>query len=142
VRSGGTFTPDTGWTGRHIDVWTCDSRGRGLRRVLRDRDQPDWSPHGTRLLTANGLAGLNRLLVTDAAGRYGRYLGRATSYASQPVWSPDGRSIAFSNFGLHVGDAAGRAADTLVTEVDGANYTIDGVDKPSWQPLPRRRRGR
>jgi TolB protein len=80
--------------------------GTGLQRLLGTRpgDQnPDWSPDGTRLVFWNGSLATEtgEIYVSDADGSNRRLLTRHNRKDPRPpsdqypVWSPDGRLIAF-----------------------------------------------
>ena len=74
-----------------------------------DQNNPDWSPDGTRL-TFTVADGRDDLWVVDAEGENARVLADCSSpciYYDDPVWSPDGQSIAACKFVEKGGDAVG-----------------------------------
>ncbi len=58
--------------------------------------QPAWSPDGSRIVFA-GLAGKTRLYVVNADGSEARPLP-GTSNPDEPVFTPDGSSVAFARY--------------------------------------------
>jgi Tol biopolymer transport system component len=113
------------------------------RRLVASGRSPDWSPNGGRLLIIRPLPRLTfddamgRMYVVGAHGRGLRRLGRVND-ASGPVWSPDGRWIAYNRFdaGIYakrLGTSA-PAQEVAITQVSGESGTVSSFD-PTWRPL-------
>lgn len=105
-------------------IYTMSPTGRIVRRVA-SGTEPDWSPYGQWLLYAAPDGGSTevRRVFSPRPG---------ISRAGDPAFSPDGRSIVFSDDG-----------GLYVIRVDGSGLRKVGSvtgDAPTWQPLPRRRR--
>jgi Tol biopolymer transport system component len=118
-------------------VYSADSKGRA-RRLVSSGVSPDWSPNGRRLAlvrpTSAGPVG--RLYTVAATGRDVRRVGRSKN-TSHPVWSPDGRWLAYYGFdlGIHVKRVGSPAQATEVapTQVSGESGSVVSFD-PAWRP--------
>jgi tricorn protease len=82
------------------DLYVADPDGKNARRVLASWDRPDydWSPDGKWLVYARYDADFNRdiwLMPLDGS-RPPYNLSRHPYNDQEPVWSPDGRLIAFT----------------------------------------------
>ena len=102
---------------------------------------PDWSPDGKRLVVVRPRPNLvfaapfGRLYTVRPDGHGLRLVRGASTYAGHPVWSPDGRWIAYD--GLDLGVYAkrlgrgGEAREVAPTQPGGTNY-IDSY-QPAWR---------
>lgn len=126
---------------RSGNIYTADPNGRA-RRWVTSGVSPDWSPHASRLALVRPLpnltfdAPIGRIYTIAASGHDLRRVGRATN-ASDPVWSPDGRWIAYDGFdiGVHlkrVGSSA-QATEIAPTQVSGESGSVVSFD-PAWRP--------
>jgi TolB protein len=115
--------------------------GTGQRELNR-REHPDdneqdlaWSPDGTRIAHVSRIgAGASRVWVTDLATGARTPLSPADASASNPVWSPDGRYLAFS-----MRRARARGTHLHLVRADGSGLTqlTDGHEAhwlPRWRP--------
>jgi Tol biopolymer transport system component len=129
-------------------IGTVTAGGKDLRLVTRStRDaMPDWSPTGDRIVFQRQKE-MGRIkadvLTAPARGERQRRPMRltATRDAFFPVWSPDGRYIAYvraPDFRSTKGSLwIMRAADGEGQRLVAAGVTADRI---SWQPRPRRNR--
>jgi Tol biopolymer transport system component len=127
--------------GRSGNVYTAPPSGRP-RRWVTSGVSPDWSPDGRRLalvrpspnLTFDGPTG--RMYTVAASGRDLRRVGRST-YLSHPVWSPDGRFIAYDGLelGVYIKRLGSGAAPREVapTQFSGESGSIASFT-PAWRP--------
>ena len=127
-------TRSTDLTEGRFGVYTVDRSGRRPRRIAEGRD-PDWSPHGLWLLYAIPDGSL--MMARKRERRVIYSPGPAGVRAQEPVFSPNGRRIAF------VGSTPGPAEpDLYVLRIDGSGLRRIAREaaetKPSWQPLRRR----
>jgi Tol biopolymer transport system component len=127
------------------DLWVMNANGNDERRFFTDPDaedctkyQPDWSPDGTKVVFAHACltdASKNGIYVVNADGSGQK---RLTTFDEPqpigPVWSPNGRKVAFTR------DVDG-VSDLHVMRADGTNITnitnTPLADElfPSWQPV-------
>jgi len=111
-----------------IWLWTRGGEARRLAKVDGDVTRLAWSPDGTRLLIAEDRGEHSFVAVLDADGQRLRYLGPGLGQSVEPVFSPDGRQVAFIRYqapptgaapdsgpywSIRVADAATGAARTL-----------------------------
>ena len=103
---------------------------------------PDWSPDGKRLVVVRPRPNLvfaapfGRLYTVSPNGRGLRLVRGASTYAGHPVWSPDGRWIAYD--GLDLGVYAKRVGrrgqrQIAVSQFSGSSGTVDSYG-PTWRP--------
>ncbi len=115
------------------------------RRLVTSGRTPDWSPNGGRLVfvrprpTLTFDDALGRMYVVGAHGRGLRRLGRVSD-ASGPVWSPDGRWVAYNRFDAGIfakrlGSSA-PAREVAITQVSGESGSVASFG-PTWRPRPR-----
>ena len=135
-------------TGKLYVVNADGSGHRTLTRLGRDGGVASlaWSPDGRKLLFlvepfAPRCGYCSRLYVLNADGsglrdltrNLGRSRGPGAGPASDPVWSPDGRRIAFvrlnTRHGVYVVNADGSGVRNLTPKPMGAAYAA-----PAWSP--------
>ena len=118
----------------------------GPRRWVTSGVAPDWSPDGKRLVIVRPRpsltfdAPIGRMYTVLPSGRGLRRVGRE-NYASNPVWSPDGRWIAYDGLesGVYVKLVGTRrqAREWAQTQSSGeSGFVTSG--SPAWRPLSRR----
>jgi Tol biopolymer transport system component len=114
------------------------------RRFVTSGRSPDWSPNGGRLLLVRPLPNrtfddaIGRMYLVGARGRGLRRLGRVND-ASGPVWSPDGRWVAYNRFdsGIYAKRLGTGAPEreVAITQVSGESGSVVAFD-PTWRPRP------
>ena len=120
------------------ELWVMNADGSGQRRLARNawHETPAWSPDGRRIAfvgrrghkSGSYHSGSSELDVMNADGSGRRRLTRNTVRDSNPVWSPDGRRIAFeSSWQVNVMNADGSGQRRL-THNGGRNFA------PAWSP--------
>ena len=147
--SDGTKITFAGSVHGNLDVYVMNADGSGLRRITKSpaRDtSPSWSPDGERIAFAKqrGEEGENSVcdsciatIKLDGTGL--KRLTRTSGFASDPVWSPDGKQIAFSKFVRGSGgdifkmNAADGGQKTNLTNTRRAQES-----EPNWSPDGRR----
>ena len=127
-------------------LWLVGPDGADATLVADNVDAlwPAWSPDRSRIAFLatddRSPTGLVSLMVVDAAGGAPRRLAGGVSAHTAPVWSPDGRALAFTSFadydpfldegpiGIHLVDvASGRE-----TDVTGERFDL--AFNPAWSP--------
>lgn len=117
------------------DVWTTRPDGRPATRLSRGglTDNPSWAPGGRLLAVdrARRQRGPRNVVILNRRGRVVRTVTRRGG--KNPVWSPDGKKIAFVRDGdLYVASARGGGLRRVVRD----RWDIFGG--ASWQPVVRR----
>jgi tricorn protease len=103
VKSGLRFSPDgakISYLRSHGDLYVADPDGKNAKRVVAswNRIDYDWSPDGKWLVYAQSDADFNRdIWIAPLDGSRPAFnLSRHPYNDEEPVWSPDGRLIAFT----------------------------------------------
>jgi Tol biopolymer transport system component len=108
------------------DIYVVDANGDGLRRVVHvagEQDAVDWSPNGTELVFDSESAEIYRASIEGGPPT------RLARGGSDPLWSPDGRWIAFLGFG-------DRSEGIWLMRPDGngATFLATGDLPVDWSP--------
>ena len=142
----------TGGTNQALKIVVASADGTGSSVVgdtASENQTPAWSPDGSRVAFRGGRSDRDRgVYVMDADGSHiqrltapdGTEWGNTDSYFD-PVWSPDGRHIAYPRrAGPIYADSLGwNPLRIWVVDVDGSNermlsYASDDADSPAWSP--------
>lgn len=105
-----------------IRVWTRGGAARRIAKVRGDVGRLTWSPEGTQLLFTEDRGDHSYVAVLDADGQRLTYLDPGLGQSVEPVFSPDGRQVAFIRY---QSPPAGAAPDS------GPYWSIRVVDLAS-----------
>jgi Tol biopolymer transport system component len=130
-------------------LFVMNADGSGQQRVARDAFGPSWSPDGRRVAFGRPVHTPRpdtpfsaAIYVSNADGSGLRRLTRDPASQGGPVWSPDGRKIAFTRSHAPTEGRGPWESDVYVINVDGTgerNLTGDGMSGgPTWSPDGRR----
>jgi Tol biopolymer transport system component len=101
--------------GRRYDLYSIGADGDGREKIREDVRDGSWSPDGSRILFASGSDGDLDIYVMDGKGGNVRQLTNTPEMDYLPVWSPDGRRIAF----VSIPAGSGARHDVHVMNADG-----------------------
>ena len=112
---------------RKGEIWVREGAGapRKLATVAGDVTRLQWSPDGARLLFVDNRREHGFVGLLDLAEGRLRYLSPALGYSIEPIFSPDGRKVAFIRY---VDPPAGAAASD-----DASYWSIQIADAATGQ---------
>jgi Tol biopolymer transport system component len=117
------------------EIYSIDIDGKNEKRLTNDgyNTAPDWSPDGKQIVFSRDNGGFdfaNGLRLMDANGSNVRQLTTAPRGDLQPVWSPDGTTIAYVAVSYYTSYIQTILKDgaTQRTITDGNSFVAD----PSW----------
>jgi Tol biopolymer transport system component len=122
------------------EIYVMNADGTGQRRLTRTRWGEGglaWSPDGTKIaFTGTGAGKLRDVYVMNADGTHpGQLTATATAEEGDPIWSPDGRQIAYVQSSQLDYDPISRI---YVMNADGSgSHPLSSVrvrTGPSWSP--------
>lgn len=137
------------------EVWMMDRNGRNREQIIDDPTHvtayPRWSSTGDtiayiRMPDSNVPFTVGELVLTDGNGRNARVIAQADAgHGYPPVWSPDGRHVAFvvrENPEESAADVAAPYLESNVYLADAASGSVRAVtrfegaltDGPVWSP--------
>lgn len=119
------------------DVWTVKTDGSNKAALLfqtKGRSSSlHWSPDGSKILFLSNHGDHSFVGVFDSAGKSIRYLDPSVDRDNEPIWSRDGRQVAFMRF------PASREASAFGPRRTGQPWSIriaavdTGVGREIWQ---------
>src|SRR5215216_2088782 len=118
-----------------VDLYTMNANGTGVKQITDYKGKeytPDWSPSGNRIVFYQVTRTKGARIVTIRPDGTDRQL--VVQDGSDPIWSPDGRKIAFTRDGhAYTVNPDGSG----VAEVPGTPLQ-NGLSEilPSWGPKP------
>ncbi len=86
-----------------------------------------WSPDGTRLVVSYGEADNGSLYIVSADGKQGGRLTDGSTIDCRPMWSPDGKSIAYVAVPKLGGDVSGAGVWTIAPDGSNKKRVMDEV---------------
>lgn len=92
-----------------IWLWELGSQARKLAATVGEVRRLQWSPDGTRLMFVDHRGDYSFVALLDLAAPRLRYVDPGFDFSVEPVFSPDGRQVAFVRY---VEPPAGAAADS------------------------------
>jgi Tol biopolymer transport system component len=123
-----------------LTLFVANADGSGLRELRKTPDYlplPVWSPRGDKIAWDNHYDGYHEIWVMNADGSDARKLRPGFS---DPVWSPDGRRIAYSDIRwgggswIYVMNADGSAPKRVISAESLPSLTIRPSDPPGGAP--------
>jgi Tol biopolymer transport system component len=134
----------SGVGGSNARLWVMRADGSGQRALTHDRadhGSPAWSPDGRRIVAyaSRGRHGGSQIVVIDADGSGQRRLTKTDNdyeQDSDAVWSPDGRTIAFTaydcgSYWVRIVGADGSGQRTLAPR---GRSEFPEYAEPAWSP--------
>jgi Tol biopolymer transport system component len=123
------------------DLYTINADGTGLVRITETpegEEHPDWSPDGSKIVSElrDFRQGKYDIVVMnpDGSGRTFLTNNPPSTFDLAPVWSPDGRKIAFVR--QEGGSKSLRTMNADGTGQISLSYVDAAQPDVSWQPLP------
>jgi len=130
------------------DIYVMNNDGSGITQLTQNLYpdmQPSWSPDGKRIVFAAGVSGdiyndddvIRDIYIMNADGSGARsLLSDVSGDRAHPIWSPDGRKIAFAADGCSVWDYGDCPTVLQIVTVDGVPYslTVTDASEPAWRP--------
>jgi Tol biopolymer transport system component len=96
----------------------------------------DWAPDGTRLAYSETINGVDNIVIATLDGRDPKVIGDPTFEAISPVWSPNGKQVAFAGgryptTALYLMNADGSGPALRLTKFSGASGSFTWA---RWSP--------